>query len=64
MLRENYLATNTIYVSLSHDNDYLLKKYSLILDKIFYKISLCEKGDSIHKYLKYPVSLKDFKRLN
>ena len=40
------------------------KKYSLILDKIFYKISLCEKGDSIHKYLKYPVSLKDFKRLN
>ena len=56
MLRENYLATNTIYVSLSHDNDYLFKKYSLILDKIFFKISLCEKGDSIHKYLKYPVS--------
>ena len=64
MLRENFLATNTIYVSLSHNNDDLIKRYSTILDKIFYKISLCEKGDSIHKYLKYPVSIKDFKRLN
>ena len=64
MLKENFLAANAIYVTLAHNNKSLIKRYTSALDKIFYKISLCEQGDDISKYLKFPVSVKDFKRLN
>lgn len=64
MLKKNFLASNAIYPCLSHDNKNLLKKYIFSLDKIFYKISLCEKGDDVSKYLKFNTSIKDFKRLN
>ena len=64
MLKENFLAANAIYVTLAHNNKSLIKRYTSALNKIFYKISLCEQGDDISKYLKFPVSVKDFKRLN
>ena len=47
MLNKNFLATNTIYMSTSH-NEKIIKKYSDHLDEIFYKISECEKGRLKH----------------
>ena len=63
MLKNNILATTTIYVSMSH-NKKILKKYFNILDKLFKIISNCEKGDDIFKYLNSKVSTTDFSRLN
>ena len=37
-LKNNILATNTIYLSISHENDNLLNKYYSILDEVFSKI--------------------------
>ncbi len=63
MLKNNFLATNTIYVSISH-NKKIIDKYFSHLDKIFSIISKCEKGDDIFKYLETKVSETDFARLN
>ena len=41
MLKSKILATNQIYVSIVH-NDKLLKKYEIVLEKIFHKIKQCE----------------------
>ena len=63
MLKKNILATNTIYVSTAHKEEYL-KKYKIILDDIFLKIKKCEdKKLSIKKILKSKVSNSDFNRL-
>ena len=43
MLKNNILASNVIYLSISHDKN-LLNKYFKILDKIFKKIHFCEKN--------------------
>ena len=43
MLKKNILASNGVYLSTSHNKD-IFKKYEKVLDKIFYDISLCEKG--------------------
>ena len=64
MLNNNFLATNTIYMSTSH-NEKIIKKYSDHLDEIFYKISECEKDKlNISELLRYPVSRNPFERLN
>ena len=64
MLKHNFLAANVVYLSISH-NEKILKKYEKILDKIFYKIRQCEKGNlSISDILKFPVSQTSFGRLN
>lgn len=64
MLKKNILASNGVYLSTSHNED-IFKKYEKVLDKIFYDISLCEKGIfSINNLLKYPVSHLPFERLN
>ena len=64
MLNKNFLATNGIYMSTSH-NEKILTKYSEYLDEIFYKISECEKGKlNILSLLKYPISRNPFERLN
>ncbi len=63
MLKKGFLATTTIYVSLSHTKQ-ILNKYLKILDKIFLIISKCEKGDDIYRYLNSEVSETDFARLN
>ena len=63
MLKNNFLATNTIYVSISH-NKKIINTYFSHLDRIFSIISKCEKGDDIFKYLETKVSETDFARLN
>ncbi len=63
MLKYGFLATTTIYVSVAH-NKKILKKYFYYLDKLFFIISKCEKGDDIHRYLLEPISETDFARLN
>ena len=63
MLKKGFLATTTIYVSMSHTKQ-ILNKYLKILDKIFLIISKCEKGDDIHRYLNSEVSETNFARLN
>ena len=63
MLKKKILASNQIYVSIVH-NDKLLKKYEIILDKIFYKIKKCEeKKLNISKILETKESTSDFNRL-
>ena len=64
MLEKGFLAANGVYLSISHNKD-IFKKYEIVLDKIFYEISLCERGKiSISEILKYPVSHLPFERLN
>ena len=64
MLEKGFLASNGVYLSISHNKN-ILKKYEKILDKIFYDISLCEKKVlSINDILKHPVSRLPFERLN
>ena len=65
MLENNFLAANTIYVSLAHNNKKIIKKYLNILDKAFKKIKLCEmKFENIDSLLKTEVCQTGFKRLN
>ena len=64
MLKVRFLATNGVYLSISH-NEKILYKYANYLDEIFYKISECEKGNlNILDLLHYPISDTPFKRLN
>ena len=63
MLKKNILASNSIYVSISH-TDEILKEYEHYLRKIFYKIKDCENGDEIDNYLETDVCHSDFQRLN
>ena len=64
MLRFNFLAANSVYLSISH-NEKILNKYSEHLDEIFYKISECEKDNlNIFDILQYPVAYTKFGRLN
>ena len=64
MLKRGYLATNSLYSCISH-NDSILKDYSEHLDKIFYQICRFEKGlDNVDNYLEGPICYSGFKRLN
>ena len=63
MLKNGFLASNSIYVSISH-TEKLIDKYFSILDKIFQNISDCENGKNIDILLNSPVSHTGFKRLN
>ena len=64
MLKHKFLAATGVYLCISH-NEKIFKKYSNYLDKIFYKIAECEKGNlNISNILKYPVSHIPFTRLN
>ena len=64
MLKKGFLASNTIYLSVSH-NENILKKYLYNLEKIFYKISKFENFNDISKKLisNFPAQ-STFKRLN
>ena len=64
MLLAKFLASDGVYLSTAH-NEKILKRYSNCLDKVFYEISECEKGNkNIFNLLKYPVSNVPFQRLN
>lgn len=63
MLKNNYLASNSVYVSTAHQNRHL-SEYLKILDKIFNAIKKCEEGFDIIKLLDGPVCESSFKRMN
>ena len=62
LLKKRILSNNTIYCSISH------KKYLSIyfneFEKIIKKISDCENGENIIKYLEHPLCKPGFQRLN
>jgi glutamate-1-semialdehyde 2,1-aminomutase len=63
MLKHNYLASNSVYVSTAHKNHHL-RDYLVILDKIFKEIKKCEEGFDITKLLDGPICESSFKRIN
>ena len=64
MLRNGYLANNSVYVCIMHNKN-ILKKYYFILDKCFKNIKKCEnKKLKIKELLKSPSSIQGFVRLN
>ena len=64
MLKKNFLATNTIYPCIKH-NDRFVEMYLENLDKILKIIGYCENnGQDINKYLDHKVSKRDFYRFN
>ena len=63
MLKKGFLAGNTVYACIDH-NDKILKKYFNCLDKVFKIISECEKNGQIDMFLETVVCQNGFKRLN
>ena len=64
MLKKNFLATNTIYTCIKH-NDNLIDMYFDNLEKVVKIISYCEnEGQNINKYLDNDISKRDFYRYN
>jgi glutamate-1-semialdehyde 2,1-aminomutase len=63
MLKKGFLAGNTIYACIDH-NDKILKKYLNCLDQVFKIISKCEKNGQIDMFLETSVCQTGFKRLN
>ena len=63
MLKQNFLASNLIYVCTEHKQN-VVNEYFFHLEKIFQKIKECEEGMDIDKILETQVSYSGFKRLN
>ena len=62
MLKQKFLATNTIYCCINHEK--FLKKYFFQSNKIFRQIARFEKNKNISLYLENPIKEKNFSRLN
>ena len=60
MLKEGFLAGNTVYACIDH-NDKIIKKYLNCLDKIFNIISNCEKNYQIDMMLETSICQTGFK---
>ena len=64
MLKKNFLAANSVYMSIAHDEN-ILRRYEEYLEKIFKDISDCEKDKfDIDEKLEYPCPINHFERLN
>ena len=63
MLKNNILASNSVYCCTQH-NDNIIDKYLNSLNEVFKMIKSCEDGSDIDKYLKTKISVKGFQRLN
>ena len=63
MLKKNILASNVVYVSISH-NRKMFKKYFTNLDKIFHRISKHKNSKKKFKLLEGEICHSTFKRLN
>ena len=63
MLKSKILASNVIYISVSHSTENF-NRYFKCLEKIFKKICECEKGFDINKLLEGPICHTNFQRLN
>ena len=62
-LKENILASNSIYTCIDH-TEIILEKYLNKLDKIFSTIAECENGRDIKSILNTPIAHDTFRRLN
>ena len=62
MLKKNILVTNAVYCAIGHEK--YLSKYFKELDKIFFNIKKIIKGESVFKFLNFPVCSPGFSRLN
>ena len=63
MLDRNYLASNSFYASLAH-NEHVLQDYFDAVDSVFRKISKLENQEEILSQLNGPVCHQGFRRLN
>ena len=63
MLKQGYLATNSVYVCIEH-TDQVVNAYFEKLGSIFSIIMDCENGQNVDDLLKGPVCHAGFKRLN
>jgi len=63
MLKNKFLASNSVYVSTSHTNE-IIENYFELLQPIFKVIGECEDGKDIDGLLDSPVCHSGFKRLN
>jgi glutamate-1-semialdehyde 2,1-aminomutase len=63
MLKQGYLAANSIYVCIDHTAE-VVDRYMQALDGVFALIRQCEDGRDVHALLQGPVCHTGFKRLN
>ncbi len=63
MLSKGYLAGNSVYVCVEHNNE-VIDRYFEILNSIFNLIGKCENGYDVKKLLKGEICYDGFKRLN
>lgn len=63
MLKDNYLASNSVYVSIEHTKE-VVDAYFDHLNPIFGIIKECEEGRNIDDLLQGPICHSGFKRLN
>ena len=63
MLKNKFLASNSVYVSTTHTNE-IIENYFELLQPIFKVIGECEDGKDIDGLLDSPVCHSGFKRLN
>lgn len=63
MLKQGYLAANSVYVSTAHTTE-IIDTYFEVLDPIFCKLKECEDGRDIEQLLDGPVCHSGFQRLN
>ena len=63
MLKQGYLATNSVYVCIEHI-DQVVNAYFEKLDSVFSIIMDCENGQDVDRLLEGPVCHVGFKRLN
>jgi len=62
MLKQNYLSTGLIYVSILHNKNNIYE-YIDKLDNVFKLIKRCEYGEKVSKFLKTKTCNSGFKRL-
>ncbi len=63
MLKKNYLAGNTVYTSICH-NEKILNRYFYTFEDVLKKIAQCENGANVYDFLDTFEAKTDFKRLN
>ena len=63
MLKKGFLASTAVYASCAHSPE-ILHAYAASLDRVFAKISRCEKGLDPRAILEGPVVGEGFRRLN
>ena len=63
MLKKNFLVTNTVYLSINH-NDNVLDEYFDKIEKVFKLLSNTNLESGIEKLLEHPVINSDFRRSN